>query len=92
MAPPLTLSLLMSSERALAHASTCGAKASLISTRSISSRVIPDRSRAAWIAGTGPMPITLGSTPTLAHPTSSASGLRPWAVTAASLATTMAAA
>ena len=47
---------------------------------------------AALMAGTGPMPMRVGSTPTDAHETSSHSGVRPSAATAASLATTSVAA
>mmetsp|Transcript_31721 Transcript_31721/g.73848 ORF Transcript_31721/g.73848 Transcript_31721/m.73848 type:complete len:266 (-) Transcript_31721:312-1109(-) len=88
MAPPFKLVRAMSSLSACAHAMTCGANASLISTRSTLESSTPARSAAALMAGTGPMPILVGSTPTTAHDTSSASGLSPCCSTAASLATT----
>ncbi len=59
------------------QASTWAANASLSSIRSISSRVSPARSRAAAVAGTGPMPITSGPTPATAHDLSASSGRRP---------------
>ena len=42
------------------------------------------------MAGTGPMPMMLGSTPYTPYDTMRASGLRQWRLTAASLATNMA--
>lgn len=43
-----------------------------------------------WIAGTGPIPIMLGSTPTVDHPAKRANGVRPSAFTASSLASIIA--
>ena len=53
------------------------AKASLSSMRSRSSTPMPARSSALRVAGTGPKPMTAGSTPATAVDTTRASGLRP---------------
>ena len=57
--------------------SDCEANASLSSTRSRSATSMPARSSALRVAGTGPMPMTAGSTPATAVETTRASGLRP---------------
>mmetsp|Transcript_49785 Transcript_49785/g.82608 ORF Transcript_49785/g.82608 Transcript_49785/m.82608 type:complete len:200 (-) Transcript_49785:355-954(-) len=67
---------------------TCGAKASLISTKSATFGSIPARLAAAVMAGTGPIPILVGSTPTTAYETSSARGVSPSRSTASPLART----
>ena len=74
MAPPLTLTLLMSKCSSRATAMDCAANASLASIRSISSTVRPAFFSAARVAGTGPTPMILGSTPPWPQPTS-----WPWA-------------
>ncbi|EZA58249.1 hypothetical protein X777_01206 [Ooceraea biroi] len=53
---------------------------------SMSSSVLPVSLSRFLIAGAGPIPIMLGSTPTTEYPTKRASGLRPSALTASSLA------
>ena len=57
MAPPFTLTLLMSGWCSFSQASTTEANASLISTRSMSSSVSPARSRTLSVAGMGPVSI-----------------------------------
>ena len=49
----------------------------MISKRSMSASFSPARSSTALIAGTGPMPMTSGGTPTAAHATRRASGVLP---------------
>ena len=68
MAPPFGLMRASRSCRpkARVQAKTCAANASLISMRSIWSKVRPARSNAFWLAGTGPMPMMRGSTPATA--------------------------
>src|SRR5215210_4977311 len=65
IAPPFGFSL--SSSGSIPHscrtARTWAAKASLSSTRPTSSSVMPARESAFVVAGTGPMPMTLGGTP-----------------------------
>ena len=74
MAPPLTFTRAGSSSSSRRQATDWLAKASLISTRSRSATVRPARSRALRVAGTGPMPITDGSTPATAVLTTRARG------------------
>src|SRR5213595_3917746 len=62
---------------ARAEAITCAAKASLISTRSMSSIVIPARSSARREASTGPRPMISGERPETPVETIRASGVRP---------------
>src|SRR5262249_46248286 len=57
IAPPLTLTLLVSQPISLCTAQACAAKASLISSRSRSAGFQPARSSALRAAGTGPMPM-----------------------------------
>ncbi len=80
MAPPLTLTFDMSGWCSFSHASTTGANASLISTRSISSIDIPARSSTFAVDGMGPVSINTGSTPATANEWKRARGFRPsWA-------------
>ena len=72
MPEPLTFKIafrLSSSDQPqpLSTASTCGAKASLSSTRSMSPQPRPLRANSRSTAGTGPMPIRLGSQPAAAE-------------------------
>lgn len=60
------------------------------SIRSMSSRVSFVALSKFWMAETGPIPIMLGSTPTVAHPVNLANGVKPSADTASSLANTIA--
>mmetsp|Transcript_21395 Transcript_21395/g.59506 ORF Transcript_21395/g.59506 Transcript_21395/m.59506 type:complete len:240 (+) Transcript_21395:573-1292(+) len=91
IALPWTLVLSMSRFSSLAHAKNCAAKASLISTRStsFSSDKSPAFESASRIAGTGPMPMILGSHPTMPYPASRHSGVRSWSIRACSDATMM---
>src|SRR5207253_1304062 len=66
MAPPRTFTFSGLALSTLMTASAWAAKASLISIRSMSSSLSPARSSALCVAGTGPMPITDGSTPATA--------------------------
>src|SRR5829696_9377681 len=79
IAPPLGFNL--SSAGSIPHswrtASACAANASYSSIRPTSSRVIPALSRAFLVAGTGPMPMTLGGTPATATLLIVAIGFRP---------------
>jgi hypothetical protein len=52
-----------------------------------SSAANDDLARAFWTAGTGPIPMMRGSTPATAAVTTRACGVRPWRLTACSLAT-----
>src|SRR6476659_1926736 len=67
IAPPFTLTLLMSGWCSFSHASTTGANASLISTRSMSSSFMPARSSTLVVAGMGPVSMVTGSTPASAN-------------------------
>src|SRR5512136_1962330 len=75
MAPPLTLTLLVSQPRSLFTAQACAAKASLASTKSRSLADQPAFSSALRDAGIGPEPMTFGSTPAVAHDVILAIGL-----------------
>ena len=92
MAPPLTFTLSMSNPSSRATAMDWAAKASLASTRSISSMVRPAIFKALREAGMGPTPMILGSTPAWPQPTSFAMGFSPYFSTASPEASTMAAA
>ena len=92
MAPPLTLTLLMSKCSSRATAMDWAAKASLASIRSMSSMVTPAFFMALREATTGPTPMILGSTPPWPQPISLAMGFRPYLATASPEASTMAAA
>ena len=59
------------------QASACAAKASFSSIRSSVATPSPARASALRVAGTGPMPMTLGSTPATAVATMRASGRQP---------------
>ena len=76
-APPRVLTFSSPKPRSLRTASTCTAKASLISKLPISPRASPARARALWIAGTGPIPISEGSTPASAIDRIRAIGVSP---------------
>ena len=59
------------------QATDCEANASLSSTRSMSATVSPARSSSLRMAGTGPIPMTRGSTPATAVATTRAIGRSP---------------
>src|SRR5476649_1056864 len=92
MAPPLTLILLVSQPISLFTAQACAAKASLISIRSRSCADQPARCRHSREAGTGPMPMMVGSSPADAYPRITASGRKPSAAARCALITSTAAA
>ena len=92
IAPPFTLTLAGSRPSSRITASDCDAKASFSSTRSTSPTSTPTRSSSLRTAGTGPMPITRGSTPATALPTNVPSGSTPSSRAFSSDATTSAAA
>src|SRR5512132_3491737 len=77
MPPPRGFSLSRSNLRSRSHAMTCAANASLISITSMSASDRPVFSSTFLVAGTGPMPMTAGSTPAHDIPASRASGRRP---------------
>src|SRR5690554_383330 len=77
MAPPFTFTLAVSQPRSRLTEIAWAAKASLASIRSRSSTVQPARSRQRWLAGIGPVPMMVGSTPALAWALMVASGVRP---------------
>ena len=74
------------------QASAWAAKASLSSIRSMSASFRPARLSAFCVAGTGPVPITAGSTPATAVARTFTSGLRPSDLARSSLITSSAAA
>ena len=92
MAPPFTLTLLVSQPISLFTAQAWAAKASLISSRSRSCGFQPARSSALRDALTGPMPICAGSRPVVAKLAMRPSGVRPSAAALAALMTITAAA
>jgi hypothetical protein len=92
MAPPLTLSLSMGMPRWRAEGSTWAAKASLISTRSMSSMVMPARRNAWRDASMGPRPMISGLSPVTPDETTRASGVIPSSAARVSLMTMTAAA
>src|SRR5436309_6994546 len=77
MAPPLTLIFDVSQPISLLTPIACAANASLISIRSRSRAVHPAFLRQSWLAGTGPIPMILGSTPADEYALIVASGLSP---------------
>ena len=83
--PPLTLTLAMSGWSSRSQARTTEANASLISTRSMSSRVSLARSSTVRVAGIGPVSIVTGSTPARANAWNRARGVRPRLVARSSL-------
>ena len=85
MAPPFTLTLSMSAWSSFSQARTTEAKASLISTRSMSSIDILAFSRMARVAGMGPVSMVTGSTPARAKAWKRARGVRPRAAAFSSL-------
>ena len=91
IAPPLTFSFSIGIGRSRRTARTCAAKASFSSTRSKSSSARPVRFSSFCTAGTGPMPITRGSTPALAQPITRASGVTPSRLARSALISTTAA-
>src|SRR6266511_2419009 len=76
MAPPLTLVRSRSAPVSSCQASTTGANASLISNRSMSSRVRPAFLRTRWVAGIGALSIITGSAPARAMACTRARGRR----------------
>src|SRR5690606_15901377 len=92
IAPPFTFVFSWSRPSSRATAANCGANASFTSTRSMSSSVRPAFSSAFRLAGAGPIPMMLGSTPAMPHDTRRPIGLRPLRSAQARLATTHAAA
>ena len=78
MAPPQVLTLSVSSPSSRMQASDWEAKASFSSTASTSSMDQPVRSSTFRVAGTGPMPMISGASPTLAPPTTRARAVRPY--------------
>ncbi len=92
MAPPFTFSLSHSMPRWRAEGITWAAKASLISTRSMSSIVMPARLRVWRMASTGPRPMISGLSPVTPLATMRASGVIPsWAALVSLMTTTAAA-
>ena len=94
MAPPLGLTCGASSASpsCLSTPSAWAAKASFSSIRSISFMLSPARSSTLRTAGTGPSPISFGSTPAVAMATIRARGVSPWAMACCELAIISAAA
>mmetsp|Transcript_31128 Transcript_31128/g.98790 ORF Transcript_31128/g.98790 Transcript_31128/m.98790 type:complete len:201 (+) Transcript_31128:1340-1942(+) len=88
MAPPLALVISRLRPSSFSQARYCAAKASLISTMSIWSSVMPAAASTPRMASTGPMPMVSGSQPTRFQATTRASGAMPWAAQASSEATT----
>src|SRR5207302_10227561 len=77
IAPPLTLTFFVSQPICRFTAIACAAKAPLISIRSRSFGSQPARDRQRLEAGTGPIPMYLGSTPAEAKALMRASGFKP---------------
>src|SRR5690606_19130913 len=77
MAPPFTFTLAVSQPMSRLTEMAWAANASLASMRSRSAAVQPARSRQRWLAGIGPVPMMVGSTPALAWALMVASGVRP---------------
>ena len=92
IAPPFTFTLFISRPRSRIQASDCEAKASLSSIISRSAIFNPALCNAFFVAGTGPMPITEGSTPATAMEIIFANGCRLYFFTASSPASKRAAA
>ncbi len=92
IAPPDTLTRAGSRPSSRMQGMACAANASFNSTRSRSATESPRRASSFLVAGTGPSPMQLGSTPATAVPTMRASGVSRCALTAAALATPSAAA
>ncbi len=92
MAPPLTLTLSGSAPVSFSQARTTGAKASLISTRSMSSIVRPVFFRAWAVAGMGAVSMRMGSSPRTERWCTRARGMSPCSRTARSEASSIAAA
>ena len=77
MAPPEVLVRSRSSPSSFSTAQYCEPNASFTSTRSICSSSIPAFFSARRLAGTGPIPMCLGSTPAIPHDTRRPMGARP---------------
>ena len=77
IAPPLTLVISCSRPSRRIQPMVWAAKASLISMSPMSAMARPSRLSSFPVAGTGPYPMTPGSTPAAAEPTHRAMGLRP---------------
>ena len=92
MAPPFTLTLSCGTPSSRMKRMGTAAKASFTSNRSIWSMVMPARASAFLAAGTGPVSMMVGSAPLSAVATMRARGVRPWALAAASLPISTAAA
>ena len=92
MPPPRMFNLSRLIPRCLADGRTCAAKASLISTRSMSSMVNPARCSAWRHASIGPRPMISGFRPLTPLETIRAKGLRPSSFARVSLMTITAAA
>mmetsp|Transcript_9933 Transcript_9933/g.12392 ORF Transcript_9933/g.12392 Transcript_9933/m.12392 type:complete len:205 (+) Transcript_9933:1680-2294(+) len=92
IAPPLTFTFSGSRPSCALTASACAANASLASTKSRSSILHPAFLRHFLVAGTGPMPMILGSTPALEYPAILASIGNPFADAKSSEVTNSAAA
>ena len=80
IAPPLTLTRSISGSSSRRQAAITGAKASLISIRSMSSIAIPFRSSSLRVAGIGPVSMITGSTPTVVWSMIRARGFSPSAL------------
>ncbi|RUS17500.1 hypothetical protein BC937DRAFT_89909 [Endogone sp. FLAS-F59071] len=92
MAPPLALVISRFKPSSFSTARYCAANASFTSISSMSPSERPARSSAPLMAGTGPIPMIVGSTPTACQLTIRAKGVSPYLLTACSLAITTAAA
>src|SRR3954468_3023527 len=92
MAPPSGFTVSYGKSRSFRQASTWQAKASLSSTSSMALMSRPVLASRRWTAGTGPMPMIRGSTPTTSQPTSRATTGRPSSPAARREATMIAAA
>ncbi|MET9535848.1 hypothetical protein ABZY02_35745 [Streptomyces sp. NPDC006649] len=90
MAPPLTLTFSGSAPVSFSQASTTGANASLISTRSMSSMDMPAFFSAYAVAGMGADSIRMGSSPRTERWWIRARGVSPCSRTARSDASSMA--
>ena len=91
MAPPLGFTLARSNPLSFCQASTTEAKASLISTTSMSFFVMPVFANAYSVAGIGAVSIQTGSAPRTDRWWMRARGVSPWVLRASSETTSMAA-
>ena len=90
MAPPFTLRRSSGIPSLSRQYSTCTAKASLSSHRSMSPTLRPKRLSTLGMAYTGPMPISSGSQPATANPRKRPKGFKPRLLASSSLITTQA--